>query len=149
MKMVVKNIYLADDDSDDIELFQEALLDVCNYCSLTSSRNGLELLNMLEAQQTALPEMLFIDVNMPLVNGLECLQKIKSEDRLKNIPVVVLTTSATVATIERAYKLGANLFVEKPSDYNKLKEMIQDVVRRDLARLSPTCISGFVYRPVG
>ena len=144
--LVMKNIYLADDDSDDVELFEAALQDVCNSCNFTSSKNGLELLNKLETPQTSLPHVLFIDVNMPLVNGLECLQKIKSEDSLKHIPVVVLTTSASSTTIERAYNLGASLFIEKPSDYNKLKEMIGGVIKMDLTKFVPGCISSFVYK---
>lgn len=144
--MVVRNIYLADDDNDDIELFQEALQDVCNACSLTSSKNGLELLRKLEGLQNSLPEVLFLDINMPLVNGLECLEKIKSEESLKNITVIIFTTSTSAATIERAYKLGASLFVEKPCDYNKLKELIRNIMKMDLAQFAPNCITGFVYK---
>ena len=144
--MKVKSIFLADDDFDDIELFQEALEEVCNSCTLVSSKDGIDLLNKLSGPAANLPQVMFIDVNMPLMNGLECLEQIKRQDSLKNIPVVILTTSASPTTIERAYSLGANLFVEKPFEFHQLKTMIGKVMKMDWSNYASPEIEGFVYK---
>ena len=139
-----RNIFLADDDLDDVELFQEALEDVCTSCTLISSKNGVELLKKLSGLQLP-PQVIFIDVNMPVMNGLECLEFIRSRDNLKNVPVVILTTSTSPTTIARAYKLGASLFAEKPSEYSKLKKLINYVIEVDSSQMFPSGISQFVY----
>ena len=140
------NIFLADDDSDDVELFQEALEEICISCTLTSSKDGIELLNKLSCPENSLPEVMFIDVNMPLMNGLECLEQIRLHESLKNIPVVILTTSISPTTVERAYELGANMFVEKPSDFKELKSMIVKVMKIDWSKYEPSELDDFIYR---
>ena len=140
------NVFLADDDSDDVELFQEALEEICISCRLTSSKDGIDLLNKLSSTEGSLPEVMFIDVNMPMMNGLECLEQIKSQDGLKNIPVIILTTSISPITVERAYELGANMFVEKPTDFKELKSMILKVMKKDWSKYEPSEIDEFIYR---
>lgn len=141
--MEVKNIYLADDDWDDVELFQEALEEICEACTLTSSKDGIDLLNKLSSSSCPLPEVMFIDVNMPIMDGLDCLEQIRSQSSLRDIPVIILTTSASPITVERAYKLGANMFVVKPTDYNELKDMLCKVIMMDWANAAPY---EFVYK---
>lgn len=144
--MMMRNVYLADDDCDDVELFQVALEEICGTCNFTSSKDGVDLLRKLSDASDSLPEVLFIDVNMPMMNGLDCLAKIRSQDNLKNIPVVILTTSATLFTIEKAFKLGANLFVEKPSHFDDLKSMIDKVVHLDWTNRPNGNMSQFIYK---
>ena len=143
---MVKNVYLADDDSDDVELFQVALEEICGTCNFTSSKDGVDLLRKLSDASDSLPEVLFIDVNMPMMNGLDCLARIKSQDNLKNIPVVILTTSASLFTIEKAFRLGANLFVEKPSQFDELKTMINSVMHLDWANGHNGNMNRFIYK---
>lgn len=143
---MMKNVYLADDDTDDVELFQVALEEVCETCAFTSSKDGVDLLRKLSTPGERLPELVFIDVNMPMMNGLECLARIKASDTLKNIPVVILTTSASITTIEKAYHLGANLFVEKPSQFAELKSMINNVMHVDWSAQPHYDMKQFVYK---
>lgn len=145
--MDIKNIYLADDDSDDVEFFQEALADVCNSAAFATGKNGMELMKKLLYPELPVPDIIFLDINMPLMNGLECLKEIKSHLHLKDIPVVMYTTSALSGTIEIAYRLGANLFMEKPSEFQVLKSMLKPILNRDWkAKARPENISEFVYK---
>jgi CheY-like chemotaxis protein len=144
--MRVMNVFIADDDTDDLELFQEALNDICVTCNLTSSKDGLELLNKL-AENTYRPELMFLDVNMPKMGGLECLEKIKSQQDFKDIPIIIFTTSTSATTVELAHTLGASMFVEKPSDYNDLKTMISKLIQIDWShRAIPVPASNFIYK---
>lgn len=144
---MMKNVYLADDDVDDVEFFQEALADVCDNAAFASGKNGMELLKKLLYPELPVPDLIFLDINMPLMNGLECLNEIKSHLHLKDIPVVMYSTSASETTIETAYNLGASLFIEKPSDYNVLKSILHPIVNRDWSTYTrPAAISQFVYK---
>jgi len=143
--MKVNLIYLADDDFDDVEFFQEALNEVNSNCQLKSSKNGKELVENLAAAQI-LPQLVFIDVNMPIMNGLEALEAIRAQERYNNVMVIIHTTSASLTTIELAYNLGANAFVEKPSDFNVLKKMIGGLLARDWESEATLNETPFVYK---
>lgn len=142
----MKNVYIADDDRDDIEFFQEALAQVDETASLASGKNGVELMKKLLYPELPIPDIIFLDINMPLMNGLECLKEIKQHLHLKDIPIVMYTTSALSSTIELAYKLGANLLVEKPSEFDALKNMLSTILEIDFARQQRPDISQFVYK---
>lgn len=145
--MKIKNIYLADDDNDDIEFFQEALSHISDSAVFACGKNGMELMKKLLYPEPPVPDIIFLDINMPLMNGLECLKEIKSHLHLKDIPVVMYTTSALSGTIEIAYRLGASLFMEKPSEFQALKNMLGPILEKDwAAEKKPVDISEFVYR---
>lgn len=122
-----KCIMLADDDSDDRFLFEEALREVCNVSKLIVACDGLELIKKLEETVKPFPDVIFIDINMPYLNGLECLSKIRLDKNLQSIPVIMLSTTQNKATVESAYKLGANYYIHKPSSFAVLKKMIEKV----------------------
>lgn len=140
-----RNIYLADDDPDDVRFFTEALTDVGRLSSLTVSCNGEELIGKL-ASAGNLPDIIFLDINMPVMNGFECLKQIRSLKHLKDIPVIIFTTSASRVTLEVSYKLGANYFIRKPKDFETLKKILQSVIEIDWSQHTrPADVSGFVY----
>ena len=145
--MKIQNVYIADDDSDDVEFFQEALADVSETAVLASGKNGMELMKKLLYPELPVPDIIFLDINMPLMNGLECLKEIKAHLHLKDIPVVMYTTSAISGTIEIAYRLGASLFIEKPSEFQALKDMLRPILERDWAEQARPDISEFVFKP--
>jgi CheY-like chemotaxis protein len=122
MMVAMKHIFLAEDDIDDVDLFQEALSEECSTCSLTVGKNGTELLKKLA--ESTLPDLIFLDINMPIMNGLECLAEIKKIPHLQHIPVIMLTTSCPKECMDTAYSLGANMIVEKPSQFEILKKII-------------------------
>ena len=144
--MAIKNVYIADDDIDDIEFFAEALYQVDKTAVLTNGKNGVELLKKLLYPEPPTPDIIFLDINMPLMNGLECLKEIKQHLHLKHIPIVMYTTSALTSTIELAYRLGANLLVEKPAEFDKLKNILSSILGIDFTAQSQPDKSQFVYK---
>lgn len=122
-----KNIFLAEDDEDDVILFEQALNEVYADAVLTMRENGKELIDLLDVPPIPPPDVIFLDLNMPLKNGYECLREIRA-DRSLNVPVVVLTTSSYEQDIDMVYELGATCFIVKPRVYEDLKNLIKKVL---------------------
>lgn len=121
-------ITLAEDDLADREMFEEALNELSLSYDLTSVVNGKELIHHLENCKTSYPDCIFLDLNMPLMDGREALKLIKNSDKLKCIPVFMLSTSSSVMDINYCYKNGANLFFVKPANFSELVKTLQNVV---------------------
>ena len=119
----VKYLVLADDDSDDCLLFREAL-DELNLGSILQVVNDGEQLMVSLNNIKELPDILFLDLNMPRKNGVECLSEIKTSERLKQLPVVVISTSIQASEVERLYDLGAQFYIRKPNQYDELKSSL-------------------------
>ena len=128
--LLPKNIYLADDDRDDVEFFTLALEEICSKCSLDVSGNGEELLHKLQAAAT-LPDIIFIDVNMPRVDGLSALEVIRKMPALDLVPVIVYSTSSNRVFISRAFENGASYYFIKPVSFDSLKEHIKKLLETD------------------
>src|SRR5687767_11638242 len=111
-KPICMNIFYADDDEDDREIFCIAIEQINPAIKVTFSRDGQEALNILTTQSTP-PNFIFLDVNMPKMNGVECLIKLKSDNRLKNIPVIMYSTTSDSNEINKLLLLGAADFVVK------------------------------------
>lgn len=126
------NILLADDDSDDRSFFAKALKELSISTNLTTVNDGQHLMNYLSENSEQLPDILFLDINMPCKNGHECLCEIKQNEKLKDIPVVIFTTSSARARdinyggglLNTLFQNGANVFIRKPGDFDKLKHVI-------------------------
>ncbi len=118
------HIILADDDEDDRIFFKEAMSETVSTATVNTANDGIELMNMLSGK---LPDAIFLDLNMPLKNGQECLSEIKANKRYKNIPVVIYSTSSNVDQINSTFKAGANLYISKPDSYLKLKIILKKV----------------------
>ncbi len=122
----MKKIFLlADDDGDDTELFREALeaidpLIVC-YC-VTDGKQVLEILGNKEFEK---PQIIFLDINMPGMNGWECLTELKKNEPYKDIPVIMYSTSSHQSEANIAMDLGALCFFTKPSDFVELKDILK------------------------
>ena len=125
-------IYLADDDEDDRELFVDALREVDPSVILTQAEDGLQLMNILNTIKDPLPEILFLDINMPGKDGFECLEEIrKQEGRIREINIIILSTSNDPQDIERAVELGATFYAVKPNRFDVLKSFVKDVLQID------------------
>jgi CheY-like chemotaxis protein len=120
--MIYKNILQIDDDTDDCDLFLEALQAVSNAI-YTSSNDPVEALRKLTRQEIA-PDVIFLDLNMPVMSGMEFLTEIKKNDIVKNIPVIIFSTSQFDDIKRQAKNHGAHDFISKPSDFNELKKII-------------------------
>jgi len=121
----ITSIVLADDDQDDHEFFKEALHEIAPGIKLTIVKNGDELINLLRHY---LPDFIFLDLEMPCKNGLECLTEIRSNVLLENIPVVIFSSTTRPANIDTAYEMGADLFFIKPSVYKELTSSIHAIL---------------------
>ena len=118
------NILLADDDLDDCNFFKHALEELSPSAHLTTVHDGEDLMNYLSDNPEQLPHVLFLDINMPRKNGLECLAEIKRNPTLKGIPVVMFSTSNSWDTINMLFKSGSHVYIHKPSDFTQLKQVI-------------------------
>jgi len=119
------NILLADDDTDDCIFFKEALGELMLSTNLTTVNNGEQLMQLLTNETNELPHILFLDLNMPRKNGFECLSEIKQNEKLKELPVIIFSTSFEKEVVNLLYKNGAQYFIRKPSEFSQFKKIIQ------------------------
>lgn len=120
-------ILYADDDFDDRNLFSEAFLEIKPGVSCITVSDGQELLKKLTGE-TKLPDLIVLDVNMPVMDGRECLIALKRDRRLRTIPVVIYSTTTNPNEILDFYKLGALIFVRKPDTYAELRANLSRVI---------------------
>lgn len=122
------HVLLADDDEDDRLFFKEAFEEIKIQTIVNTVIDGVELIKYLLMPNVILPHVLFLDLNMPRKSGLECLREIKSDNRLKEIPVAIYSTSASEEDVEETFVQGANVYIKKPSDFNTLKKIVFEVI---------------------
>jgi CheY-like chemotaxis protein len=122
-------LILADDDLDDCLMFREALSEISFRATLNVFNDGDSLLRSLYANETGKPGAIFLDLNMPMKSGFECLEEIKGSDKLKSIPVFIFSTSVPDHLAATLQKKGAAGCFQKPSEYQKLKNIIQRVLQ--------------------
>ena len=125
------NILLADDDADDCFFFEKALREISILTQVIVVNDGEQLMDFLSKNSAQLPDVLFLDLNMPRKSGFECLTEIMENTKLKELAVVMYSTSYTQdpnyeqSIINVLYKLGAKDYIRKPGEFAKLKELIQ------------------------
>ena len=119
---------LADDDQDDRDFFSEAFDDLKIKTRLNLFNDGQQLMNYLLNTDCDLPHILFLDLNMPIKSGIECLLEIKKEEHLKDIAIAIYSTSASEEDIEETFINGANIYIKKPNDFKVLKKVLSDIV---------------------
>ena len=118
------NILLADDDIDDCIFFNGALKKSLIATSLISVHDGKKLMELLINNISKLPDVLFLDLNMPRKNGFECLSEIKLSAELKHIPVIMFSTSNDQGVVDRLYENGAQYFIRKPALISRFEKII-------------------------
>ena len=124
----MKRVVLIDDDSDDAGLFNEALEEVKPGIEFRHFDNGREALNSFESETYPLPDLIFLDINLPVFSGWDFLKKMKENGLLSRIPVVMYTTSSQRREKEIAEDLGARGFITKPNEYRELKKVLEGVL---------------------
>lgn len=125
-------IFYADDDAEDREIFCEVIQQINPAIKVVLSKDGQEALEMLKVH-TPLPDLIFLDINMPRVNGVECLANLKSDDRLKAIPIIIYSTTADSREVKKLILLGAEAFISKANSFQKLKESIHNILIKEYA----------------
>ena len=127
MNKKIQSILLVEDDQDDQLLFQEALAVADGTVRCTSACNGIDALEQLNAAEQ-LPDVMVIDVNMPKMNGIDCLKAIKQSDRLQAIPIIMYSTSCSKDCQQDCLNSGAAGFMNKPSDFLELISKIKQII---------------------
>lgn len=125
---VVNSIILAEDDEDDQMMFKEVIQQFNSPIDLQIVADGRQLLSLLE---NILPDLLFLDLDMPYRNGLQCLLAIRESARLQNLPVIMFSSTSRQVNIQTAYEMGAHLFLVKSSSFKEYASAINTIVRMD------------------
>jgi CheY-like chemotaxis protein len=120
-------IFYADDDLDDRELFADALEEVNPGVKLFLAGDGKEVIDLLEKHREV-PDFIFLDINMPVMSGKECLKRLKMVDRLKSVPIIMYTTTSNKEEFKNLVLLGASDCVVKGVSFQAIKESIRSVL---------------------
>jgi DNA-binding NtrC family response regulator len=114
-KIPIRKVLLIDDDADELQIFEEAIKEIDSSISVLYNNGCYKL----DVQVKEIPDLIFLDINMPGCDGFECLKKLRLSE-LKDVPVIMYTTTSNVDSIIKAYSMGANLFMIKSFSYSKL-----------------------------
>lgn len=125
--MGFKKVLLADDDVDDAQIFQEALLEADCDTTLHHTDTGVGVFDLLDQGGTK-PDIIFLDLNMPIMNGWQCLAKLKNTQAYQNIPVIMYTTSSNPRDYQIAIELDAHGLITKPSNPQILVKILNTIL---------------------
>jgi len=139
-------VVIADDDEDDREFFIDAVKVVAPNIKVDEVENGCSLIEKLEKAKE-LPDLIFLDLNMPVLHGLECLEKIRSHKKLKDIPVIIYSTSMYKGDIDSTYKAGADCYVGKPTTMSDMRKILNTLLQKNWGFHSQPDLSDFVLYP--
>ncbi len=137
---------MVDDDEDDCFLVEAALKDACFNCSFRCIQDGREMMDYLQrsghyqdSKMAPYPDLILLDLNMPLMSGREVLAQLKTDPRFRSIPVIILTTSTSIEDVKVCYDLGANSYITKQAHFDGLLSAIQTLKAYwfDVATLPP------------
>ena len=133
-----RSFLLVDDDIDDIIIFQETLKKIDDKIGFFYVNNGKDAIEFLVEKAPHLPSLIFLDINMPRMDGKECLKILKHDEKLKHIPVLMYTTSSQSTDIEQTMMLGAMCFITKPWGVNELKKLLSAIAHTPISKLPAT-----------
>jgi two-component system, response regulator len=122
------DILLVEDNPNDAELAQRALKKTNLGPRLVLARDGAEALDYLFSNRPK-PKVIFLDLKLPKIDGVEVLRRLRGDDRVKSIPVVVLTSSQEERDINECYKLGVNSYVVKPVEFDRFYQVVGDLAQ--------------------
>ena len=121
-------ILLADNDENDRAFFKDALLEIKVKTDLKLANNGSQLMKYLDNPENRLPDIVFMDLNLPVLSGMECLIEIRKEIRLRDLAIAIYSTASSEENIEEAFVQGANIYIKKPDDFLVLKIVLEHVL---------------------
>jgi CheY-like chemotaxis protein len=124
----ITTILIVDDDVEDQELLKEAIKEVDESVKCISAKNGEDALELLHTFLHKLPQLIFLDLNMPRMNGKVFLSKLKQLEVLKEIPIIIYTTSKSQTDVEETRKLGALQFITKPNSFEEIVQVATDLL---------------------
>lgn len=127
----IKNVLIVDDDPDDVDFLCKAIHQVDESIRCIDAWNGEEALMLLQGEPALIPDLIFADLNMPRVNGKEFLQRLKKDERFRNVPVVIYSTSAYRADPNELKAMGAKRFFIKPSYLKEWNSIVKDILLQE------------------
>lgn len=119
---------IVDNDTDDRKFFRDAIEEIYPGSVCHVANHGNDCLTLLRKTKTVLPDLIFLDLNMPIMDGKECLAELKKDDGLKNIPVIIYTTSHSQKEREETHELGAAHYLVKPISFKGICEGIKGAI---------------------
>ena len=129
-----RDCLIIDDDLDDQEIFIMCVNKIGASIKCSTANNGVEAITLLESNPGYTPAFIFLDMNMPKMNGFECLKQLKKSELYKHIPVVILSTSNRREDIERCRELGAASYFTKPTSFAELFNKLQNILKNGILR---------------
>lgn len=135
------SILLVDDDLDEFDLFTIALKQVSDDYKLIHITGCDDLLSSIRTNK---PDIVFLDINMPAMSGIECLKHIRAEDKYASLPIIMYSTSSNKKNIEQAYEHKANFYVVKPYSLQGITRALEQIISFDWQLPRSTSISNFV-----
>lgn len=140
-------IYLADDDEDDRDFFEEILADINEKIKFKAFENGLNLMQYIQDFPDISPDFIFLDLNMPIMDGQNCLLNIRRLLKFKHVPIIIYSTSIDSSKVDFLRKNGANLYLKKPNSLNNLKSAVLNCFKTiNTSRLGVVDKSNFVIQ---
>jgi CheY-like chemotaxis protein len=121
----IKNILLAEDDDDDFDLFNSAILSINSSIEILRTKNGVMCTSLLET--SIKPDIIILDLNMPFKNGISCLQEIKNKPQFNSSKVIIYSTSGHKREIDMCYNYGADFYLVKPTGYSCIIQQFKDL----------------------
>jgi len=142
------NVVLVDDDAEDREFFQEVVEELPYEVALTTYKNGQEFIDGLIQNKDLLPDLVFLDLNMPIKNGIQSLKEVRQMEEFKKIPIIAIySTSISPEDKADTFHLGADAYISKPNDYRELKMLISKIFEMDWKNRS-TNKANFIITPI-
>jgi CheY-like chemotaxis protein len=136
------NLFYVDDDQDDLEFFQEAMESIGEQATLFTV--GDDMIKAMHSPPPA-PSVVFLDLNMPIKSGFELVEEIKASKAFSHLPLIIYSTANDQATIDRCNKLGASLYVPKPTSIKELQDVLKYIINIDWETWKPTP-ANFLYK---
>lgn len=136
MQLKPISILLADEDEDDRINFEDAFQHIKIETKVQTVSNGKELIDLLSNLNNPLPDILFLDLNMPYKTGLECLVEIKNMQHLKDLPIAIYSSSPSQQTIAETLEKGANAYIKKISNFQQLQKILAQAISLDWKYIS-------------
>jgi CheY-like chemotaxis protein len=124
----ISSIFLIDDDCDDREIFEAVLAEVDKTIKLNTASDGAEALEKLDTGTVNNVDLIFLDINMPRMDGIEFLERVKKNARFKNIPVVIYSTTNQDSFVEKTLGLGAICYITKVTSFEALSDALKKIL---------------------
>jgi len=129
----IETILLVDDDIDDREIFKEAMERVAPSVQCFSAVDGEDAMLILDSAIFT-PDLIFLDLNMPRLNGIQCLIEIKKNQKIKDIPVIIYSTSTLAKDVDETKELGASQYIVKPYGFPELCQSLTEAMELELKK---------------